>query len=122
MTNHFTVASLGRPSYVADMTSPQIRPAGITTNIPETAAQALTWGPRPETPPEQKKYRQSAIHEPGRIVKHYGLADDVHPVPKDGFGVRSDKEHSSVAQQLKGYPDTEIGRWQLEQAESIYAR
>ena len=41
-------------------------------------------GERPSTPPEIKKYRQSTIHEPGKMVKHYGLADD--PVKNGPFG------------------------------------
>ena len=30
------------------------------------------------------RYRQSTMHEPGKVIKHYGLADD--PVKKGPFG------------------------------------
>ena len=50
----------------------------------EGAQFCLSMGERPSTPPEIKKYRQSTIHEPGKMVKHYGLADD--PVKNGPFG------------------------------------
>lgn len=75
-----TTASLGRHQYIADTTSPQIRPAGLTTAIIDTAKDALTWGPRPATPDEQKKYRALSVHEPGKIVKHWGMAGEFQDV------------------------------------------
>ena len=43
----------------------------------ETAGSSLRWdAQRPETPAELKKYRQSTLHTPGVVFKHFGAADD----------------------------------------------
>lgn len=117
----FTASTLLKDKYVGDTSSTWIRPAGVTTNFNETAQDALTWQKRPETPPEQKKYRQSTVHEPGKVVKHFGAADD--PVPEGPFGDKSvSKPGESVAAYIKSFPDTEVARWKLERSEDIYAR
>ena len=36
----------------------------------------------PSTPEGLKKYRKSHVNEPGKIQKHWGLADDGEPFPK----------------------------------------
>jgi hypothetical protein len=36
----------------------------------------LTFDERPRTPEDQRKYRRSSQHEPGKRFEHYGLADD----------------------------------------------
>lgn len=114
----FSVASLGRPQYEADMTSAQIRPAGLVTKLNESAQQCCSWEQRPPTPPEQRKYRMLSVHEPGKIARHYGAADD--PIPEGPFGVVH-RNGESVAEQLANYPTTDMARWQLEQSEDIYA-
>ncbi|KAG2450939.1 hypothetical protein HYH02_004212 [Chlamydomonas schloesseri] len=103
------------------MTQPQIPPAGITGKLHETARDALTWNAeRPPTPDEIKKYRQSTVHEPGKIVRHPGQADD--PTPQGPFGVKSAASGGqNINEALKNYPDSELARWQLEQKEGIYA-
>ena len=74
----------------------------------EGAQFCLSMGERPSTPPEIKKYRQSTIHEPGKIVKHYGLSDDK---VKDGLlGYVSQfagGSHESVNQVMKSYPTSD---------------
>uniref|UniRef100_A0A7S2VV15 EFHB C-terminal EF-hand domain-containing protein n=1 Tax=Chlamydomonas chlamydogama TaxID=225041 RepID=A0A7S2VV15_9CHLO len=116
----FTVSSLGRDKYDPNNTSPWIRPAGVSTAVQESAKDALTWQERPQTPPEQKKYRQSTVHEPGIIVRHYGAAED--PLPEGPFGDKTKSQPGeSVSDYLKGYPNTEIGRWALERSEDVYA-
>lgn len=104
------------------MTQPQIPPAGITGKLHETAKDALTWNDeRPSTPDDIKKYRQSTVHEPGKIVRHPGHADD--PVPQGPFGVKSAASGGqNINEALKNYPDSELARWKLEQAEGVYAR
>ncbi len=104
------------------MTMPQIPPAGITSNLAETAKDALTWDPtRPQTPGDIKKYRQSTLHEPGAIVRHPGQAED--PVPQGPFGVKSAAAGGqSVLEALVNYPESELARWKIERAEEIYAR
>ncbi len=120
MAYALTTQSLGRKDYQGDMTSSQLRAAGVTTRLKESVKDAMTWGERPQTPADQKKYRLLSVHEPGKIARHYGAADD--PVPEGPFGAVS-KTDESVAATLKGnFPTTEMGRWQLEQSEDVYAR
>lgn len=37
--------------------------------------------PRGDTPPHLRKYRKSHVNEPGKIQKHWGLADDEPKFP-----------------------------------------
>ncbi len=115
------LASLARDTYIPDTKAAWIRPAGVTTGFNETAKDAVTWQQPPPTPSELKKYRQSTLHEPGKVVKHPGTADD--PEREGPFG---DKTKSmpgeSVAAYMKNFPESELARWHLEQAEGIYAR
>ena len=70
--------SVARPSYV-EYDSSHLRAAGITHRSGADAAGALAWqnDQRPETPTGLKKYRQSTLHTPGQIFRHFGVADDV---------------------------------------------
>ncbi|QDZ23086.1 hypothetical protein HOP50_09g56260 [Chloropicon primus] len=109
-------------TFTLNDTSPHIRPAGKTNDVSNEGAQfCLSMGERPSTPPEIKKYRQSTIHEPGKIVKHYGLADDV---VKDGpFGYVANtigERPESVHQVMKSYPTSDLMRWEREQREQVY--
>jgi len=117
----FTAAALLRDKYAPDSTATWIRPAGITTAFNETVKDAVTWQEPPPTPPDQKKYRQSTLHEPGKVVKHPGMADDSEPQGPFGDKTRSMKGES-VAEYMKNFPDSELARWHLVQAEDIYAR
>ena len=77
---------------------------------------------RPETPPEIKKYRQSTIHEPGKIVKHYGLADDSVKEGPFGFVAQANHSDDSVNQVMKSYPASDLMKWEREQRETVYER
>ncbi|KAL6757424.1 flagella associated protein [Haematococcus lacustris] len=121
---NFNAASLTRQNYNGDTTSPQIRTAGIETRLNESAADALNWdknNARPPTPPELRKYRTLTQHIPGVRLQHYGAADD--KAPEGTFGVSTKpKKGEDVPSQLTGvFPTTELGRWHLEEKESIYA-
>lgn len=117
-----SLASLGRkPGYMADMTMPQIPAAGIKTGLNENAKDALTWQERPPTPDEQKRFRQSTLHEPGKIVRHPGAYSDA--IPEGPFGDKSaSAAGQTVVETIRQYPDSEIARWKLEQQEAVYAR
>lgn len=116
-----TAHSLLRDKYVPDTTSSWIRPAGVTTGYAETAKDALSWSQPPPTPGEQKKFRQSTIHQPGQVVRHHGAADDA--VPEGPFGVPTrSRVGDDIASYLKSHPETELGRWQMERSEDCYAR
>ena len=91
----------------------------MTTFTAESIKDAVTWSEPPPTPPEQKKYRQSTIHEAGKIVRHPGSAGD--PLPEGPFGDKS-VYGESVAQNMQAYPRTEVARWTLDRAEDVYAR
>ncbi|GIL88535.1 hypothetical protein Vretimale_15344 [Volvox reticuliferus] len=117
-----TTQSLRRTNYEAEMTQPQIPPAGIRNKFDESANDALTWsgGRRPQTPETIKKYRQSTVHEPGKIIRHPGLAGD--PVPAGPFGVKTAAAGGqNITEAINVYPESELSRWKLEQAEAIYA-
>ena len=54
-----------------------LRPAGLAGGCAASAKDCLTWGSdRPGTPSGLKKYRQSTLHTPGVIYRHYGAAQD----------------------------------------------
>jgi EF-hand domain-containing family member B len=105
-------------TYLQD-TSQQIPAAGVLTAFNESAKECLTWQERPATPPEIKKYRQSAIHEPSKTVRHFGVADD--PVPAGPYG-RKSVYAETAEQNMKAYPQSEIAQWRQERSEDIYAR
>eukprot|EP00798_Chlamydomonas_sp_ICE-L_P007391 gene7391-517_t len=117
----YLASSLAKANYGTDNKSTHIRPAGAVTSFADTAKDALTWNERPSTPDELKKYRQSTLHEPGKIVKHPGLADDT--IPGGTYGDRSfaDNTGRNVEACVKSYPDSEMARWKLERAEDHYA-
>lgn len=56
----------------------------------------------------------------GAIMRHFGTARDV---VRDGpFGCKTRAGVESAAECLEAYPGSEIGRWQLQQREEVYAR
>jgi hypothetical protein len=56
----------------------------------------------------------------GSIMRHFGTARDAL---KDGpFGCKTRAGQESAAECLEAYPGSEIGRWQLQQREEVYAR
>ena len=115
----FTASSLTRDNYGSDSKATWIRPAGVSTAYNESVKDAVTWQVPPPTPPDQKKYRQSTLHEPGRIVRHPGAATD--PEPQGPFGDTS-VLGESVAQNMQAYPSTDMALWNLARAEDIYER
>lgn len=99
------------------------RPAPRTANTvnTDTTASCLSFAERPQTPPHEKKYRQSALHEPGAIVRHFGSAED--PLPEGTFGRATHaKPGESVADYIHSYPQSALKQWALQQAEDTYAR
>ena len=70
---------------------PKIRAAGhAITGVRErenadfNIRQDVHIGPQiPPTPETLKKYRKSHVNEPGKIQKHWGLAEDESKFPKD---------------------------------------
>jgi hypothetical protein len=53
-------------------------------------------------------------------MRHFGTARDA---VKDGpFGCKTKAGIQSAAECLEAYPGSEIGRWQLQQQEAVYAR
>jgi hypothetical protein len=67
------------------------------------------------------RYRQSRLHEPGKIYKHFGTVEDKVPEGPFGVGTRQ-PPGADVASQMKQTADSEVGMWAQEQAEGIYAR
>jgi len=111
---------LGRKAFQND-TAPYIRPAGIVTKIDGEGAKACLTQPldteHPSTPPHIKKYRQSTVHEPGKIVRHQGLADD--PVQAGPFGMTT-VAGDDVVGLIRTYPQSELMQWRLERQEDVY--
>jgi hypothetical protein len=53
-------------------------------------------------------------------MRHFGTARDT---VKDGpFGCKTRAGQQSAAECLEAYPGSEVGRWQLQQREQVYAR
>jgi hypothetical protein len=89
--------------------------------VTQTAADALTWqSNRPTTPEHIKPYQHYTRQAPGTIARHYGAA--MNDVPKDKvFGCKTKASKESAAECMASYPDSEIGKWKLEQSETVYA-
>ena len=109
-------------------TLPHVSPAGERSKqgnskpaSADTTASCLSFTERPQTPPHEKKYRQSVLHEPGAIVRHFGTAED--PLPEGTFGRATHaKPGESVADYIQSYPQSPLKQWALQQAEDVYAR
>lgn len=96
--------------------------AGVPSKlVGEGAKNCLHFDERPSTPDSEKKYRQSVLHEPGRIVRHFGLADDaLHLGP---FGEKTiSRPGQTMADYIRSYPDSKTMQWRLERGEDVYAR
>lgn len=55
----------------------------------------------PSTPETLKKYRKSHVNEPGKIQRHWGLADDPEPFPKSYSYGKSTYISEHVGQVIK---------------------
>lgn len=108
--------------YQSAATLSELRPAGLSQPVIQTAKDALTWDlDRPSTPERLKPYQHYARQPPGTITRHHGSARD--DVPRDKvFGCTTKASAESTADCMNCYPDSEIGRWKLEQSEGIYSR
>ena len=68
------------------------------------------------------------LHEPGKIVRHFGTAED--PLPEGSFGRATiARPGESVADYIKSYPQSSLAQWALQSllrassaAEDVYAR
>ena len=93
--------------------------AGRSTQDGQRAGDCLRWEERPATPERIKRFRTPLCDDPGKIARHPGAARDALPGGTAGckstFG-------ESAAQCMQVEPATDISRWQLGKAESIYAR
>ncbi|KAA6430086.1 MAG: flagella associated [Trebouxia sp. A1-2] len=100
---------------------PHVQSAGdATRSNADCTASCLSFEPRPQTPDHQKKYRQSVLHEPGKIVRHFGTAED--PLPEGSFGRATiARQGESVADYIKSYPQSSLAQWALQRAEDVYA-
>lgn len=99
-----------------------VQAAGDATraNVDCTAS-CLSFDERPQTPDHQKKYRQSVLHEPGKIVRHFGVAED--PIHEGSFGRGTiARPGESVADYIKSYPQSRLAQWALQRSEDVYAR
>ncbi len=101
---------------------PHVQSAGdATRSNADCTASCLSFEPRPQTPDHQKKYRHPVLHEPGKIVRHFGTAED--PLPEGSFGRATiARPGESVADYIKSYPQSSLAQWALQRAEDVYAR
>ncbi|KAK9804914.1 hypothetical protein WJX72_011725 [[Myrmecia] bisecta] len=89
-------------------------------NSYEGTKQCLDFGPRPTTPEKELKYRQSTLHEPGKIVKHFGSANNA--VPEGPYGIRTvSKPNESVPESIRSYPESALLQWDMQRREEVYA-
>lgn len=102
----------------------ELRPAGLSQPVTLTAKDALTWeSDRPATPEHLKPFQHYARQAPGTITRHHGAARDSLPNKDAVFGAKTKASTQSAAECMAScYPDSEIGRWKLEQSETVYAR
>ena len=87
---------------------PKIKPAGYEItgvrdreNADFNIRQDMHISDRPDTPDKLKKYRKSHVNEPGKIQKHWGLADDQLKFPADHSYGKSTYESEHVGEVVK---------------------
>jgi hypothetical protein len=101
----------------------ELRSAGLSQPVTSTAKDALTWqADRPSTPDSVKRFQHYARQPPGAITRRHGLANDDVCAEDKVFGCKSKASKESAAECMQSYPDSEIGRWKLEQSETVYSR
>ncbi|KAL3146785.1 hypothetical protein ABBQ38_014767 [Trebouxia sp. C0009 RCD-2024] len=98
-----------------------VQAAGDATRAnADCTASCLSFDERPQTPDHQKKYRQSVLHEPGKIVRHFGVAED--PIHEGCFGRATiARPGESVADYIGSYPQSSLAQWALQRSEDVYA-
>lgn len=102
----------------------ELRAAGLATSVTQTAKDALTWSSdRPATPEHLRPYQHYARRPPGSITRNPAAVKEGDSTPSDRvFGCKTKASKESAAECMALYPDSEIGRWKLEQSETVYAR
>lgn len=101
----------------------ELRPAGLSQPVTSTAKDALTWqADRPSTPDSVKRFQHYARQPPGAITRRNGLANYEVCAEDKVFGCKSKASKESAAECMQSYSDSEIGRWKLEQSETVYSR
>jgi hypothetical protein len=87
-----------------------------------TARDCLSFGERPGTPPEIRKYRRSAYLEPGKRFQHHGIVDDIEKMDlgNKNYGAASDKGNTTAADLINHKKLTELERMNLIKAEKVY--
>lgn len=87
-----------------------------------TTKDCLTFGERPDTPPDVKKYRRSTYLVPGQRFQHYGIVDDLKGMELDHkiFGVTSDSGNGTAADLLSHKKLTDLEKINLVKAEKVY--
>lgn len=131
------------PAKYKEYDASHIPAAGASFPAADSASTCLTWCSRPSTPCEIAKYRQSRLHEPGQIYRHFEAAAD----PVDNSKVYGRVRHSLFASSLmlaqtanrlpdskkqasnkeetlakvfKTYPESDMMRWTLDRSEDVY--
>ena len=115
-------SQVGRKSGYLHDTAAHIPPAGLVTAVDgQGTAACLVYEERPVTPPEQRRYRQSLVHEPGKIVRHPGRALDA--LGQGPFGRETvQPPDEKVELVMKQLPGSDLLQWKQAREEDIYAR
>ena len=100
--------------------TPAIAMAGLTSALAhESAAACLDYPQPPATPPHVKTWRKSLKHEPGKVVIHPGMMEDVQP---NGLTYgRLNYKDASTSDLMNWEPTSETLAYQKAKQESIYA-
>eukprot|EP00892_Ulva_mutabilis_P010820 jgi/Ulvmu1/810/UM010_0184.1 len=106
------------PTTYKEYDASHIRPAGALFPAADSASSCLTWSSRPQTPGEIAKYRQSRLHEPGQIYRHFGAASD--PVDTNKVYGRESNKEETLEKVFKTYPESDMMRWTLDRSEDVY--
>ena len=116
---------LGKKGSTFHDTVPMLRQAGKSSAVSGESAENCVRHDgedgegRPSTPPHMKKYRLSTLHEPGRIVRHYGLADD--PLMAGPFGRHAFSYGEEGVEDVIKTSHGEVADWKQAEGEKIYA-
>lgn len=116
---------LGKKGSTFHDTVPMLRQAGKSSAVSGESAENCVRHDgedgegRPSTPPHMKKYRLSTLHEPGKIVRHYGLADD--PLMEGPFGRHAFSYGEEGVEDVIKTSHGEVADWKQAEGEKIYA-
>lgn len=119
--SYLQASTLGLTQYKSHLdTTSHIRAAGASSKdeLSVTTKDSLNWLERPATPEDIKRWRQSTLHEPGKVTRHPGLSQVT--LPPGPYGIKS-KEGESAAHTMKQVPESAVAQWSLARKEEIYA-